>query len=281
MTKRQLSQLRSSRAVVAILSKHSAQFAGIPAFVDLWQRARNKVDLVACIAGDQERSSKGISADKERIRRLVIDTGLVVAGLLRAWAGQTGNVIVESGASVTLSSWKRMPQIMLPAHIGNILKLAQEHREALRPYGLTDDLLQELEARIEMFDFLVLAPREAIVQRKVTTQILERELRGLMELFAKAFDPLMFRFVESAPEFYREYTLARRQHKLAATPIWVVRRRAAEKAVSAQARKEAREAKRAAKAEEAQVKKELRQRQLAEALAIRQRGVVADAGLPA
>jgi len=56
-----------------------------------------------------------------------------------------------------------------------VFNLAQEHREALSAFGLSDEWLAQLETRIRVYDAIVVAPRSAITRRKTLTGILDED----------------------------------------------------------------------------------------------------------
>jgi len=248
MTRKQLAYLVAARNVLGVLAQFAALFAGISYLVALRKRIQDKVDLIETITQEQERSQKGITADKNRIRDLVIDTVLVVCGQIGAWARETSQLDLAEQATTVRSRWIRVPQGKLAERMKAILGLAKEHREPLAAFGLSDELLAQLETRIQVYDAIVVAPRSAITRRKTLTGILDEELRGLADLFDNVLDPLMLQFKDSEVSFFQGYRNARSVVKPASTPIETILERKIVKATSEKARKDAKTNKLAAKA---------------------------------
>jgi len=178
----------------------------------------------------------------------VIDTVLVVCGQIGAWARETSQLDLAEQATTVRSRWIRVPQGKLAERLKSILVLAQEHREALSAFGLSDELLAQLETRIRVYDVIVVAPRSAITRRKTLTGILDEELRGLADLFDNVLDPLMLQFKDSEVSFFQGYRNARSVVKPASTPIETILERKIVKVTSEKARKDAKTNRVAAKA---------------------------------
>ena len=75
--------------------------------------------------------------------------------------------------------------------------------------GTTKESLDQLNDLIETYETLAGAPRNAVKTRATITRILQRELRGAMDLTKEFFDPSMRQFETKDPEFFEAYRSAR------------------------------------------------------------------------
>jgi hypothetical protein len=240
MTKKQTSYLYSAKNVFSVLTANASIYAVISILVALRDRIQGKLDLIETISQEQERKRKGIGADKTRIRDLVTRSLLTVCGQVRSWAGETNQNDVAEQVPATKSAWNRVPHLKLGERAKAVLQLARKHRDELTGYGMTDELLQQLERGIAAYEAIVIAPRNAITRRKTLTSLLDQELVSLQEQMDNVLDPLMNQFEDTAPGFFQDYKNARRLVQPARTPIEVIRERSAIKAKALADRKKAR-----------------------------------------
>jgi hypothetical protein len=230
MTKRQSSYVYAAKNVLNVLMQNVAIYAFISVLVALRDRIQGRLDLIETIAQEQERSRRGIGMDKTRIRGLLTNTLVVVCGQMRSWANQTNQNDLAEQAPASRSHWARVSHLKLGEKANVILKLARTHLDKLTGYGMTPELLNELESRIATYNAIALAPRHAITHRKTLTGLLAGELDGLRNDLENVLAPLMNQFEEIAPAFFQDYKNARLLVTPATTPIEVIRERAATKA---------------------------------------------------
>jgi len=242
VTKKQGSYLSSAKNVFSVLTANAAIYAVISVLVALRDRIQGKLDLIETITQEQERTAKGISVDKSRIRDLLTSSLLTVCGQVRSWASETKRGEIEAQMPANRTAWSRVPQIKVAERASAVLEIARKYKDDLIGYGMTDALLQQLESQIAAYKAIVLAPRNAITRRKTLTSLLDQELAGLKEVLDDVLDPLMNQFEDSAPKFFQDYRNARLLVKPATTPIEVIRERAADKKAQLQARKDTRAA---------------------------------------
>jgi len=247
MTTLQRAVVLSFRNTLRTFADHAARFAGISFLVGYVKRIQERLDTIEALGQEQEACGTGVTAQKNRVRDLAIDAVLGIAGIVAAWARDNGQEEVLKAVQLSRSELKRIPQAVLLDRLKTVLALAQEHQSDLTALGLTAESLKQLATRIEVYDVIVVSPRNAITRKKTLTELLKREIDGLQEMLDGVVDPLMLQFESTAPEFYTAYTNARKVVRPARTSMETILERSITKKEKTQESKRTRSRKAAAK----------------------------------
>ncbi len=247
MTTLQRAVVLSFRNTLRTFADHAARFAGISFLVGYVKRIQERLDTIEALGQEQEACGTGVTAQKNRVRDLAIEAVLGVAGIVAAWARENGQEEVLQSVQLSRSELKRIPQAVLLDRLKTVHTLAQEHQGALTSLGLTAESIKQLATRIEVYDVIVISPRNAITRKKTLTELLKREIDGLQEMLDGVVDPLMLQFENTAPEFYTAYTNARKVVRPGRTSIETILERSIVKKETAQQKKQTRSRKAATK----------------------------------
>ncbi len=212
MEKRQLENANMLKTVRNFLTTDTNQpiWAGVPVIVQLVEELEGRVKLIDSLTQKQESPTNGVTADKGQVEDLLIDSTMVVSGILRGFAAREKNAVLLAKVKVTRSGLRDLADGKLPEVATAIRELAAEREEALADYGLKPTHLTELESRTAAYEAVVMAPRNAIVSRTTLTRILKDEVRAAANLLREVLDHLMPQFEDERPDFVAEYEVARR-----------------------------------------------------------------------
>lgn len=247
MTTLQRAVVLTFRNTLRTFADHAARYAGISFLVGYVKRIQERLETIEALGQEQEACGTGVTAQKNRVRDLAIESVLGVAGIVAAWARDNGQEEVLNAVQFSRSSLKRMAQAVLLDRLETVHALAKKHERDLTPLGLRVESIKQLETRIEVYDVIVVAPRNAITRKKTLTELLKREIDGLQEMLNGVVDPLMLQFENTAPEFYTAYTHARKVVRPARTSLESILERSIAKKETAQQKKRSRTRKAAAK----------------------------------
>lgn len=84
----------------------------------------------------------------------------------------------------------------------------EKDTEALSPYGVNKQLVNELKSEINDYAAVENEPRQLISERKTTNELLEDAIGDISDLLRNQIDPLMELFIDDT-EFYLQYKSAR------------------------------------------------------------------------
>ncbi len=161
------------------------------------------------LAEEQERNNQGLAINKERVRDLLIDTMQIVGTQVKSWAAVNQEDALFAQIETSKAKLRRQG-FKLTEKATALEALAAERLTELADYGVTQAWLDELTARAEAYEEMVVAPRSAIAQRKTLTAMITREVKELRRFMREVIDTMLRQFGRTEPQFYLDYKNARR-----------------------------------------------------------------------
>ncbi len=161
---------------------------------------KNEATLKDSTIGKTE--SKYVSEDE-----LVHDT-VVVAGGIYAYASTEQLTDLKVFSDVSRRDFRRMRDTDVPVKAKSILDKADELGDVLIPYGITQDLRDELRTDLTDYSVKVSNQGTGVVDKSAARS-------NITALFKRAdialniLDKLMKQFLKSNPEFYNKYKISR------------------------------------------------------------------------
>jgi hypothetical protein len=131
------------------------------------------------------------------------------AGLIYAYAAKTGNNTLRQAVDFSKSDLQRLKDAELAPVCQNIHDAGVANLAALGDYGVTAAKLAEFQTAINGYLAQIAAPRDAIVDRKVTkANIVELFKQGDF-ILREVLDKLIEDFADDNPDFVKQYKSAR------------------------------------------------------------------------
>ncbi len=151
----------------------------------------------------------GATQSKQAAEDRLVELTVQVANGTYVYAFEKVNTELKKLSTVNRSELYRAEGNALLSKAKNIMKNAGENAEQLIYYGITDNVLAELETAIAEFELLLTKPRGTIVERKVYTGNLPRLFAAADSTLYDKLDKLIMLFKTSNPDFYSAYKAAR------------------------------------------------------------------------
>lgn len=168
-----------------------------------------KIAQIHALAVDQSQGTRGKTARRDELMQTMVDLALDVASAIGAYASTER--LTELGKSLHASprmfARLRIPE--RPALTQGIHDAAQPVAEELVPYGVTPEMLAELQAQIGLVRAWLDQPRAAIRARAAVTAQLAEAFRETDALLEEQIDRMVFVVRKTHPEFYADYRRAR------------------------------------------------------------------------
>jgi hypothetical protein len=209
MDTKQLNKQAMYGAVSKVLSGNSALWSGNQGFARQVAALDGVRDAIETLAAAQESVRTGITADKQRITGLLINTTLTVAGALAAWASENNNEEVRAKADFSESDLRKLRDQQIGDRAREVHSLATEHAAALGEFGVGPLALETLQTRIDAYDAVVGAPRDAQVKTKTVTEAIKEQFALGDAILKERLDKLIEQFRDAHPGFYSDYQNAR------------------------------------------------------------------------
>lgn len=197
------------RGVQTVLSNHATDVAPVQALADA--KAAFDGILIEIANADQlsQGGSSGETQEKAEAKDVLINTALVIAGAVKAYATTQGDNALFELVDYTKTDLRQAGDTVLPSSAQAIHDAASGVVANLTDYGVTAADLADFQQRIDDYTALIGAPRTAIAEQKAQNE----RLAGLFDrgdsLLKGTMDNLMIRFQTQKPVFFSEYTTAR------------------------------------------------------------------------
>ena len=179
-----------------------------PAFV------KNRKKLVDYIKGIRDRdaiieASKKVSKEKKQAIQKMLTAALVVCGAGSGYAGDENNEALKFVFVQTPSSLKAGTEGEVLKRCKDIAKAAEPIKAKLEDYNMPQEQVSVLNVAISVAEALLVKPHVTIKSNKT----LNKEIADLFHecdvFLVEQFDKMMMTFIETAPDFLTEYTIAR------------------------------------------------------------------------
>jgi hypothetical protein len=207
MDLRQTNKSHMYRSVATVATNNIALTSSVAAFGRQLTALQATIDTIDTLAQAQEASTAGITLDKTRITDILVNATLAVAGAVAAWASENNNEEVRARMNLTPSSIKGSLDRQIPATAKMVADEAAKHD--LKEFGAGPLVLEAFNAKIEAYNAIMNAPREAVVATVGLTTALEQQFTLGDKILKERLDKLMEQFRESQPQFFAEYKSAR------------------------------------------------------------------------
>lgn len=209
MNKTQTKQYRMFLATQETLDANSPLWNTIPILLTSKNNLDELIQRVAEVNEKTVSNSKAVTADKSATLNNLTGKTMTISGILQAFAAVTGNIILAGKVKLVKSDIERARETDVEALIAPIISEAHKHIADLADYGLTEDMIVELETSLDDFKVLIGQPRTVRNQAFAAMTLLDELFDAANDVVKNKLDKLMIRFKFTNTEFYSEYERAR------------------------------------------------------------------------
>jgi len=211
MNRKQLNIVEAASTVAAYMAKpeNNVLWQGNQAISDTMVEINGNLTTIAALEKKQKAPVTGPAADKATLRYDYEDEILRIANQLASLGAKTKNATLEAQAELTMPGLDKLAADDLVATAGRIGDLATTNLVALAGYNVTQAHLTGLAGMTTQFQGAKTKPREAVVDRKKETDLIQPVVSSLLSTLRRQLDRQMVNFKRTNPEFYRGYVAAR------------------------------------------------------------------------
>ena len=209
MTSSQENRLSMYYAVKDVLNTHQVVWSVTVAFAAAVAEFLTNIGTLESVVAKQVIDIRGFAKSKAKAEDVLVETALKVAGATLAYATVTKNAVLATQMRVSDSGLRAFRDGIIAQACQGIHDSANAEILNLADYGLLAADLTALQDAIDAYVALVSAPRNAIASRKGHTAELALMMKDTSKLLDDRMDAMMVLFVETDPEFHREYFVAR------------------------------------------------------------------------
>ena len=208
MTNKQQNRLSMMMAVAVICKDLAALFALLPNFTDLVTQLGILIKRIQDLGEAQELDYKGKTDLKSQVVNNLISQTMIIVRKVVAYATVNNLPELKEVVNYTESELKRMTDQDLRSACQVIHDETAEVLPSLADYKVTQHMLDDHQAAIDVYEQELTSPREGIIYRKNATTELSKAFKESTSLL-NVMDSLVEMVRESNPEAYNNYMDAR------------------------------------------------------------------------
>lgn len=166
----------------------------------------DNLDRLVAIQSDKP----GFAQEKKQKVGELAQLAAEVCGATVSYAEKAGNERLAAKLNIPTTELSSGKDSAIVSNCRNIHKAASSVVNDLGEFKVTAPKLVALKQKTDDYKKLSTMPRQAAASRKAATRRIPVVLRQASRLLRKRLDPLMVPFKATEPEFYAQYTAARR-----------------------------------------------------------------------
>jgi hypothetical protein len=202
-----------AESVELCLEEHESDFAADEELRGARAKLREQLRAVCKLARDPLAPRKGFTAERRKVRDLLVHALVEVHGIMHAWAAANGNERLQEMTRNAAYRVHRLPDLELRDLAGETRTNLERHRRGLEKFGVEDTLRRAFARLQKEFERTIqTAALEAAVAEEAGSlaMVHDEVLEDLVKHIRDVVDPLVWRYQHQAPRFVRAYQSARR-----------------------------------------------------------------------
>lgn len=209
MNKIQTNQLRMHLNVQTALDSNSLLWNAIPILVTAKNEHDELIQRIREVNEKTNADSTSITEDKLKKLEALSDKGVVLAGILYAYASYSDNAKLMGKVKLTRSDIRNARETDVEKLVQPVIGEARAHLPELADFMLTEEMIVETETTLDDFKAMIGQPRTIRNQAFAAMTLLDDLFVQINALVKDKMDKLMIRFEITHPEFYDEYKRSR------------------------------------------------------------------------
>lgn len=206
MTTKQQNYISMTRSSVNVLQKRNSEWNAIPRFANEVSAVTAELQKVDSSSENAMLVTKGVTADKANAREEALSAIVNIAKPASVYADDINDLQLSARLNYSRGSLSTLAQNDLLNMLTGMYNNVFEHKDNIVEYGVTEEKLTDAKSKLDAFAGVISTPRDMIVERKTTNELIEESIGNLRKIFYR-LDNLMKLF-EGTP-FYAEYKNAR------------------------------------------------------------------------
>jgi hypothetical protein len=206
MTNQQEDTLSRYLAIQKHISDNNHIWINYVPFVRTFAEFKNFLDDIQLNRDVQMVRITGSTLDKNDYKSTLIDKTWYVCTRVQSYAGFSNNDSLLRSVKITRTALSRSSATNLVGWVKIIHQKASENKIVLEPYGVTPELLNELETLTSGFTGLINVNKDDRSIRKNATAAIKRLFTQAHQLLISRLDLDSQHFKNNFPEFFMVYT---------------------------------------------------------------------------
>ncbi|MGQ1890528.1 hypothetical protein ACT29H_08800 [Thermophagus sp. OGC60D27] len=209
MNARQNQLFRMFLNTQSVLDKSTDKWNSVPVMVQVKNQLDELIQRIRERDKETVLDSQAVTEQKEQIlEQLAIKTA-ILSGIVRAYYALNEDEPFPENLNFSKSKIQYAREAEVESMVVPLIEKVRAELENLADFGVTEDMINEVETTLDDFKALIGKPREIRNSVFAAINSLDELFDKTSELLKKTLDGLMLRYQLSDPAFYDEYTRAR------------------------------------------------------------------------
>lgn len=209
MNTKQEAKLKMYRATEKHCDDNSSIVSSVPAFQTALTKFKEKISDIFSTTQKKEVALTGITADKNSAKQTLCQLAADVAGMISAFAAMNNNQVLKAEVNFSITKLSKSREDQLTIYCQTIHDKGLANLASIRDYGVTQDVLTDLQNAINEFSEDTPKTRTATSQRKTLGSNLEQLFKEADYILKEQMDKLVVAFRASHPNFVATYQTTR------------------------------------------------------------------------
>ncbi len=208
MNKIQSNQFRMFLTTQSYLDNNASVWGTIPRVVNY----KNMLDEIISRIHSKTESSVldvGVSQKKDQLKDVIANKVSMLSGILQIIAAEQNDMDLVKAIKVNKSDITRLKESDVDAIVKNVTTKAAGKVELLADFGVTQDVITELNTSVDDFNVLIGKPRTILSQKFAALSNIEELFEEGNHILKLKMDHTVAIFKELQSEFYVGYQSAR------------------------------------------------------------------------
>jgi hypothetical protein len=189
-----------------------AILALMPKFNDNFTLFLEKVNQINVLTGNQLLNRQGNRVEKETVRESMCELGESITAKIMGFATNENLYQLYSEVNFSGSYLLKIADTICLATCKIIWQKGKDNLANLGDYGITQEVLDEFKAKIDLYELTIPKPQSGVVSKKAATENLKITFKEASELMLKMFGLAKMIKKEQA-DFYKDFVNSKRISK--------------------------------------------------------------------
>lgn len=202
MTTPQIAQSAAYTAFLLLITEAEATARKIPIFFKYTETLRDLMGKAQVANAASLQKTNGTTADKGKVKAQLLDDMTLLTNLVLPYADDANETVLLERVKNFSTTFGRTKQAEIATLCRDIVGKVKDHLTALSDYGVTAEMLTNLEHLIDVFDGKVPETLSQSKERGVNTQLRDALFVKMNALMMNKILKTATGFKQSDPDFY-------------------------------------------------------------------------------
>jgi hypothetical protein len=209
MDKKQNAYKKMAKKTIGETLRHKAIWEENTVFSDTVNNIDKLFEEINITIARQNRTTGGLTTQKNKSRKILNNTTNIFLGIFRSNAKTIGDENLFDNSDKSLSDIKYISNSEIISYVDTIIAYANTNIEALKEYGISEEMIARYGEEAKSFTKYYTAPQEIIAEKKTATLHLKKLFKQLDLLITEHLDNHIMQYKDKERQFYQDYLNAR------------------------------------------------------------------------